>query len=689
MAGGSLTRADIEAWSTEHLDNAATHWTSTAQEWEGHFTTIHNGMLRPGGTTWEGAGADAAAERSWTDLVTVRGAADALHSASEHATNGAGDVAWAKRQALNAIAEAEEDGFTVGQDFSVKDTRMPSLLSDGTDRQSKAKEHAHAIQAAVQQLVDADKQAADRIHGALSPLNGLTFPGQDDGKQDPTVQMVDNKTTASGDKDKTGKGDAPDKPAEQATGQIGPFAVPKEVEDAAKRAGLKPPAPPADDGGLGALLGNDDSLEHKPGDGRPGNGLPQIPGNVPPPLPDKAAIDRQAAKVESARQALVAAESKLNGATGDTYRLGAGNGPKLDDTTALAQSVFDARKDLTEQTRVLGEMNAASGLHGGPTVPIPPLPENADVQAFPPKPSEFERGSKALSDGSFGLIPDVAKDLHTFNNWDQASGADKLQATLDAAGLVPLPGMKLGAEGLEHVLPGVARHFDDVPMPHVDAPTPHVDAPPAGHAAVNAPPSHAPVDAPVEHHAPDPIHSPDPAPPHPADVFDPNQGSHYTSGDAHYPGGWPPSTPPETWQPGSTHPGWHYVDRGERPWTPYQEQVSGAERLPDGRIPEYVRVDPQTGRPVHFDGYDIRGGHEVFLDAKDGYSSLATDPGKPWTQGMERTIVEEIPRQLRAIPPGASLEIHVSDPAGAAAIRNIIEANDWFDVTVIYTPKAP
>jgi len=192
LASGSLTRADIEAWSTEHLDTAATHWSSTAQAWEEHFTTIHSGMTRPGGTTWDGAGADAAAERSWADLVTVRGAADALHSASAHATTGSGDVAWAKRQALNAIVEAEEDGFTVGQDFSVKDTSMPSLLSDGEDRQSKAKEHAHAIQTAVQQLVDADKQTADRIHGALSPLNGVTFPGHEgDGKHDATMQAVD------------------------------------------------------------------------------------------------------------------------------------------------------------------------------------------------------------------------------------------------------------------------------------------------------------------------------------------------------------------------------------------------------------------------------------------------------------------------------------------------------------------
>jgi hypothetical protein len=173
-------------------------------------------------------------------------------------------------------------------------------------------------------------------------------------------------------------------------------------------------------------------------------------------------------------------------------------------------------------------------------------------------------------------------------------------------------------------------------------------------------------------------------------MFDPHHGSLFTSGDGHHPGLWPPQTPSETWHPGSTNPGWHYVDRGsDRPWMSYQEQISGAERLPDGRLPEYVQVDASTGKPVHFDGHDIRNGHEVFLDAKDGYSSLATDPGKPWTLGMQRSILEEIPRQLDALPPGATLEIHVSDPQGAAAIRSLIDARRWYDVTVIYTPKAP
>ena len=173
--GGALTRADIEAWDTTHLETAATHWRSTAAHWESHFETIHNGMLRPGGTTWEGTAADAAAERSWGDLVKVRGAADAMYAAAGHATNGAGDITWAKRQVLDAIAEAEEAGFTVGQDFSVTDKSAGGLLRSAAARQQQAQTFATEISTRVQALVAIDQQVATQISGALAPLEGMRF----------------------------------------------------------------------------------------------------------------------------------------------------------------------------------------------------------------------------------------------------------------------------------------------------------------------------------------------------------------------------------------------------------------------------------------------------------------------------------------------------------------------------------
>lgn len=477
-AGSSLTRADVEAWSTEDLETAAAQWTSTAQSWEDHFITIHTGMLRPGGSVWEGAGADAAAESSWGDLVKVRGVASVLRTAGGFARTGADDVAWAKRQALNAIAEAEEDGFTVGQDFSVKDKTAGVLVREPAARRSKATEHAHDIQAAVQRLVSIDQHVGARIEGALSPLGGFGFP-EDGGKADPTVRMVDNRVEKSGDgKDQPGAKPAGPRPptlddmfgpaADGPTGLIGPFAVPKEVADAAKHPDGKPPdSNTRDPSGLGSLLGVDDSLERKPGDPA-GSGLPPVLSQLSP-APDRATIDRQQAKVVAAERALTAAQAKADASASDAIVLGPGAGPSRDSTDALGQAVFDARRDLTEQRQILIDLNAAAAAHGEPQVPIPRLPENAEVQAPTPVPRESFMDAQRwtnhyLHEATGGLVPDLFQDQHTATHWSEASPVERAQLIADAAGLVPLPGMKLGAEGLEHLAgPAVEALGHDAP----------------------------------------------------------------------------------------------------------------------------------------------------------------------------------------------------------------------------------
>ncbi|CPR69821.1 hypothetical protein [Mycobacteroides abscessus] len=193
-SGGAATptRSQIEAWQTTHLEAAATHWTETAGAWEGHFTTIHDGMLRPGGTKWEGAGADSAADSSWGDLVKVRGAADALHSAASAARNGADDIDWAKRQATAAITEAEQAGFTVGEDLSVREQAANSLMRVSEARQQQMQEFADEIASRAQTLAATDKAVAGQITDALAPLEGLSFPEDGKPSHEPTVQLVDN-----------------------------------------------------------------------------------------------------------------------------------------------------------------------------------------------------------------------------------------------------------------------------------------------------------------------------------------------------------------------------------------------------------------------------------------------------------------------------------------------------------------
>lgn len=430
---------------------------------------------------WTGDAKDAALNRVTSDIAVVGSHSAVMREAARIAENGVADISAAKRDVLAAITETEDDGFRVGEDLSVTDTREPDPPTIAA-RQLAATEHAEDIRWNAERLVAADALVGRRLQSKSVELEGVRFEaeGEDAGRSgDPTIQLVDNEGEA-----RDGEaGDKPGSPAEQATGQIGPFPVPKSVEDAAKNAGAKPdekPSTTGDVGGdLGDLLGANDTPEDKPQDGQttgPGNakpgGLPPALSQIPPP-PDRAAIDRQAAKVDAARQNLDAVQGKLDDAAGQTYTQGAGAGPSRDATDALSQAVFDARAELTEQTRILNELNYASAASDGPTAPVAPLPPNADVQAFPPEPSGFAEGSRARSEGSFGLIPDVAKDIDVFTNWEQHSVADRTQAVLDAAGMAPIPFGKPLFEGLEHGLDALnaTRHLDDVPTPHVDAPS--------------------------------------------------------------------------------------------------------------------------------------------------------------------------------------------------------------------------
>lgn len=220
------TRSQIEAWETAHLEAAATHWTETAQAWEGHFTTIHGGMLRPGGTRWEGAGADSAADSAWGDLVKVRGAADALNSAAGSARGGADDISWAKRQATTAITEAEQAGFTVAEDLSVREKESNSLLRVSEARKQQMQEFADEIASRAQTLVAVDKAVAGQITGALAPLEGLSFP--EEGRPgEPTVQFVSNEfklnpQDGGEDPDNGGYKPHPDYPDHKPNGEWGP-----------------------------------------------------------------------------------------------------------------------------------------------------------------------------------------------------------------------------------------------------------------------------------------------------------------------------------------------------------------------------------------------------------------------------------------------------------------------------------
>ncbi|MGY4710673.1 WXG100 family type VII secretion target [Mycolicibacterium sp. CBM1] len=180
--GGALpSLSQIMGWDTEHLTRASADWSATAEHWEDTFESVHRGMLAPGSTVWEGEAADAAQERAFADLVKVRGLADILTNSATVARRGADQLDYLKRQAIDAIEEAREAGFTVSEDLSVTDTSKYSGLRIAAMRQ-----FATTIATRAAALSAADKDVAAKIVTATTELNGRGFSESPE-----TVQALD------------------------------------------------------------------------------------------------------------------------------------------------------------------------------------------------------------------------------------------------------------------------------------------------------------------------------------------------------------------------------------------------------------------------------------------------------------------------------------------------------------------
>lgn len=244
----SLSR--IQSWSTEHLVDAAAYWTQTADRWEDAFLTMRN---QAHAITWHGAGGDGLRQRTAADLSVVSGKADRLRRAVKIARDGASDISAAQRRVRYGVEDAQNAGFTVGEDLSVTDTRS-TTAADRATRQAQARSFAADIRSRAEQLEAADAKVAGDLTSTAGDVGEVGFagPSNHNGQQSATdgsrngrgapavadgqrggVHLVDFKQHGGAD---------PPTPS-QGQPQIGPFPVPPQVAAAAPK--TPPPTGPA------------------------------------------------------------------------------------------------------------------------------------------------------------------------------------------------------------------------------------------------------------------------------------------------------------------------------------------------------------------------------------------------------------------------------------------------------------
>lgn len=183
------TKSQVQNWQSAHLDAAAAQSRVSANESEDLFEQHRQNIATPGGTEWVGDAKDAAWHRVTADLSVVRLQSDVQREAADIAERGANDIRAAQRAALDAIAGAESDGFRVGEDMSVRDTRRFDLATVAV-RKTAALEHAEYIRWNAEQLVQTDALVGRRLSAKAAELDGILFEGEG---SNGVIQAVDFK----------------------------------------------------------------------------------------------------------------------------------------------------------------------------------------------------------------------------------------------------------------------------------------------------------------------------------------------------------------------------------------------------------------------------------------------------------------------------------------------------------------
>lgn len=494
-------------------------WKKAVETLEQQAETYKREVDRPGGSYWEGATAEAAQNRAGQDYRAVVAVHDSVCGSADKIRNAISSALIPPlNNAKQIIANAEANkGVTVNEDLSISYSPPPgtsekaaeankkTIAAAETELKADAAKWWAAETDVAQQIRNAQTAATKQLNlgaGFYDLSKALPHPGSAPAGMPSSLQnlLLGNGAAASppaggpstlqGLLDPGGAATGQTQPAGHGEPQPAPGSLPNLLRQ------LQHPGAPH---GPGSDAGADSHSTHSP-------------LSAPIVAADPSVIAQQAARVEAARQTLAAAQAKLDAAAAQTYTKSPGAGPGREVTDPVSQAVFDARRNLTEQTNILNDLNKAAPGTGARPMPAPPLPPHADVQAFPPQPSIVSQAAQGLSEAShdinkttFGLVPDVAHDLDVATHWGQHSGADHAGALLDGAGFLPIPGAKILGEGLNHALGalgGVTHHLGELPTPHLDGlpggahldPPPlqqdtggipggdhHMDAPDAGH----------------------------------------------------------------------------------------------------------------------------------------------------------------------------------------------------------------
>jgi hypothetical protein len=169
------TKSQVQSWSTAALEAAAKAWGQRATALKDAYDKAQHGLEN---ADWSGTAGDQARARLKADAAKVHTALEQIEHAEKTATKGAQSIDDAKRDAVKAIDDAEDEMFTVSEDLTVTDPLRSFELGPILVIRELAR-HAHeaAIRGRAMALASIDAQVAAALKLSAIELTGFKLGG--------------------------------------------------------------------------------------------------------------------------------------------------------------------------------------------------------------------------------------------------------------------------------------------------------------------------------------------------------------------------------------------------------------------------------------------------------------------------------------------------------------------------------
>ncbi|BBX65355.1 hypothetical protein MSAS_45290 [Mycobacterium saskatchewanense] len=172
---GWPTLSELRATDFGYFTVLANYLRTIGPKAESALEQLADAVKYPGGVEWRGAAGDAAIGQAATDLLRARPVLGSWHDVATAAPHWQQILEAGKHLALDAVGDAERDGFSVGDDYSVADTRECTTEAEYEARLRVARAHFSFIRHRVSTLVANERDINTNLAAMTAEWGQLTF----------------------------------------------------------------------------------------------------------------------------------------------------------------------------------------------------------------------------------------------------------------------------------------------------------------------------------------------------------------------------------------------------------------------------------------------------------------------------------------------------------------------------------